>query len=88
MGGGDGGGWEMKRSRCCFQLIIFKSSEMYSSRMDLTSDPYSSSLVTVQSVFVDYDPQIFLSAKERILFYFLNVNLQSEQQLSCIFFFF
>lgn len=50
----------MKRSRCCFQLIIFKSSEMYSSRMDLTSDPYSSSLVTVQSVFVDYDPQIFL----------------------------
>lgn len=60
---------------------------MYSSRMDLTSDPYSSSLVTVQSVFVDYDPQIFLSAKERI-FFFLNVNLQSEQQLSCIFFFF
>lgn len=54
----------MKRSHCCFQLIIFKSSEMYSSRMDLTSDPYSSSLVTVQSVFVDYDPQIFL------IFYF------------------
>lgn len=54
----------MKRSRCCFQLIIFKSSEMYSSRMDLTSDPYSSSLVTVQSVFVDYDSQIFL------IFYF------------------
>lgn len=73
----------MKRSLCCFQLIIFKSSEMYSSRMDLTSDPYSSSLVTMQSVFVDYDPQIFLSAKERI---FKNpVNLQSEQQLSCIF---
>lgn len=62
---------------------------MYSSRMDLTSDPYSSSLVTVQSVFVDYDPQIFLSAKERIFFFFfLNVNLQSEQQLSCIYFFF
>lgn len=60
---------------------------MYSSRMDLTSDPYNSSLVTVQSVFVDYDPQIFLSAKERIFYFlFLNVNLQSEQQLSCIFF--